>query len=219
MYIPEGYSPDKKYPIAVFLHGDGHNGNAPHQVVTGGEATFVKRSIIETDEDCIYIVPAAKSRWLTVPNDKNTVYPYLDYSMSDATPSATLNAVRDLLHECIDVMAIDENRVYLIGYSRGTMAGFYWLSEEPELFAGALLCCGASDPASAHKYKDVPIWAFIGDKDPLVSTERFKAVFDAYKAAGGNGKFTFFEGGEHSLKSYMHAEAGVLEWLFSQKKA
>ena len=218
MYIPSGFSKDKKYSVALFMCGDGGNGKTPEQIVGGNESVFVNRGIIETDEDCIYIVPAPTSRWLTVPNDTHTVYPYGRYSLSDATPSAEFKAVRQLFGECLDTMPIDSDRAYFMGYSRGTMAGFYWLAEEPELFAAATLCCGASDPQSAHLYKDVPIWTFIGSNDELVSIPDFKAVYDAYTAAGGNGRYTCYEGGTHSLKEYLARDTDVLDWLFSKSK-
>ena len=99
------------------------------------------------------------------------------------------------------------------------MAGFYWLANDPDLFAGAILCCGASDPNVAELYKNTPIWMFIGGSDANVSAERFKAVYDAYTAAGGNGKYTEYAGAGHSLKYYLANQEGVVEWLFSQTKA
>ena len=218
LYLPQNYDPAKKYPTIVFMSGDGGINDPIDEVIGGNEAVYLNRCIIE-GEDCIAIVPFMPSRWLTVPNDSGTVYPYKDYSMSDATPSYAFNEMRNLLSECIDTLAVDENRVYYIGYSRGAMAGFYWLANDPKLFAGAILCAGATDVNAAEKYKDVPVWMFIGSADTLVDVARFKSVYDAYEAAGGNGQFTSFTGGDHSLKAYMIAQQGVVEWLFSKTKA
>ena len=212
------YDPSKKYPIITFMSGDGAIEDALDETVGGNESVYLNKSIIE-GEDCICIVPYMSGKWLTVPNDTGTVFPYKDYSMSDAKPSIDFEEVRRLLADCIDTLAVDKDRVYFIGYSRGAMAGFYWLADDPDLFAGAILCCGASDPNAAAIYKDTAVWMFIGGSDTKVDVNRFKAIYDAYVAAGGDGKYTEYPGADHSLKYYLANQEGVVEWLFSQTKA
>ena len=218
LYIPRNYDPSKKYPIITFMSGDGAIEDALDETVGGNESVYLNKSIIE-GEDCICIVPYMSGKWLTVPNDTGTVFPYKDYSMSDAKPSIDFEEVRRLLADCIDTLAVDKDRVYFIGYSRGAMAGFYWLADDPDLFAGAILCCGASDPNAAAIYKETAVWMFIGGSDTKVDVNRFKAIYDAYAAAGGDGKYTEYPGADHSLKYYLANQEGVVEWLFSQTKA
>lgn len=217
MYVPEGFDKNKEYPLVMFLHGDGGNGLTPENIRIGGEAVIARRAILE-GEDCIVIVPAAPSRWLSVPNDKKVVYPYLDYAMEDATAERPLILAETLLDECIGSSFVDDDRVYLLGYSRGTMGSLYLLSKTPEKFAAVVVCCGASDVDSAYKYREVPLWMFMGDADELVDYEREKAVFDAYALAGGEGTFTRCYGAGHGLTSFLNTEEGIIEWLFSQKR-
>ncbi len=217
IFMPDNYDKNKKYPVILFLHGDGSNGATVDTVIQGTESTVVKRALIE-GEDCIAIVPVARSPWLVVPNDKNVVYPYKKYSMQDAAPSNQLLAVEKLLVDCIENLAIDASRVYLAGYSRGTMAIWYLLQKTPERYAAATVCCGAGDPDVAYKFKDVPIWVFMGNADPLVSFNDIQAIFDAYEQEGGNGEFTVCQGGNHDVSRWLFAEKNLINWLFSCSK-
>lgn len=112
IFIPDDYDAAKKYPLMMFLHGDGSNGQSVEKILLGEEAVTVRRALVEKGE-CIVIVPAAPSPWLIVPNDANVVYPYRSYSMDDAAPSAHLLAAEKLLDECIAHLRVDESKVYL----------------------------------------------------------------------------------------------------------
>ncbi|MBO4572140.1 MAG: hypothetical protein J5762_00005 [Clostridia bacterium] len=218
LYVPEDLDTTKEYPLLMYLHGDGENGMAPYDVVTGAEV--VKRTLVEGKEAFI-LVPSASSPWLGVPNDSvpdSTRYPYHSYSMADdATPSGQLLAAEALMDELIADREIDNGRVYISGYSRGTMACWYLLNEHPEKYAAAIVCCGAGDPTIAENFKDVPLWIFHGTADPLVSYTDVRAIFDAYVAAGGvDGHFTACEGADHGVGNYVATENGLIDWLFSR---
>ena len=79
IFIPDDYDAAKKYPLMMFLHGDGSNGQSVEKILLGEEAVTVRRALVEKGE-CIVIVPAAPSPWLIVPNDANVVYPCLLYT-------------------------------------------------------------------------------------------------------------------------------------------
>lgn len=218
IFIPDDYDAAKKYPLMMFLHGDGSNGQSVEKILLDGEAVAVRRALVEKGE-CIVIVPVAPSPWLTVPNDANVVYPYRSYSLDDAVPSAHLLAAEKLLDECIAHLRVDESKVYLTGYSRGTMASWYLLSETPEKFAAAIVCCGAGDPDSAYKFKDVPVWLFMGDADPLVSYADICKLVSAYGEAGGaEMKFTVCRGAGHDVGTWIYKEEELIDWLFSKSK-
>lgn len=218
IFIPDDYDAAKKYPLMMFLHGDGSNGQSVEKILLGEEAVTVRRALVEKGE-CIVIVPAAPSPWLIVPNDANVVYPYRSYSMDDAAPSAHLLAAEKLLDECIAHLRVDESKVYLTGYSRGTMASWYLLSQTPEKFAAAIVCSGAGDPDSAYKFKEVPVWLFMGDADPLVSYGDICKIVSAYGDAGGaDMKFTVCRGAGHGVENWMYAEEELIDWLFSKSK-
>jgi predicted peptidase len=74
----------------------------------------------------------------------------------------------------------------------------------PELVAAAVPICGAGDPAMAETLKNIPIWAFHGDKDMTVPTRGSQDMVNAIEKVGGTkSKITIYEGVAH--ESYQKA--------------
>ena len=216
--LPDGYDKTKKYPLVVFYHGDGSNGKTAESVYTGGEFTAVQRALQENGQ-FIALVPVATKPWLGVPNDVGTVYPYRIYDMDkEGKPGEELIAADNLTDVCMENLAVDESRVYLCGYSRGTMASWYLLSQSPDKFAAAVLCCGMGDPKITERFKKVPVWLFMGTDDPLVSYRDMKEIYDSYENNGGKGRFTACSGAGHDLSAWLFNQTDIVDWLFAQKK-
>ena len=110
---------------------------------------------------------------------------------------------------------------------------------DPDYFAAAAPSAGSGlkrtedfiDPA---KIKDLPVWAFHGDKDGVCPIERDQKVFDEMKKLGGNMKFTIWHGDRHGVSSKMilggengttrlsgdrcDKEPDFMTWLFAQSR-
>ncbi|MDP0995760.1 prolyl oligopeptidase family serine peptidase, partial [Klebsiella pneumoniae] len=71
-----------------------------------------------------------------------------------------------------DEFPVDKRRMYVTGLSMGGFGSWGLLAEHPRLFAAAVPICGGGDVKSAETIKDIPIWAFHGDKDDAVNVER-----------------------------------------------
>jgi predicted peptidase len=61
---------------------------------------------------------------------------------------------------------VDKQRVHATG--NGTVL---LVAREPQLFASCVPVCGGVDFMDALRLRDVPIWAFHGDKDPIIPVE------------------------------------------------
>ncbi|MDD4872597.1 MAG: phospholipase, partial [Kiritimatiellae bacterium] len=70
----------------------------------------------------------------------------------------------------------------------------------------------------AEKIKNIPIWAFHGDKDTSVKPERSRMMIEAIRKSGGNPKYTEYEGVGHNCWTRTFSNPEVLRWLFDQKK-
>lgn len=217
LYIPYGYSTDKSYPILMYLHGDGENTWSAEDVALGECAEVAKRAVDEVG-DTIVFAPASDSSWVLTSNDVYKVYPFLNYPMAEARPSNQFNATMKLFDKCVDNLSVDEDRQYLNGYSRGTIASWYLLSVMPEKFAAAVLCCCIGDPELSVNYKDVPIWVFMGNADGNVAYNDVKEMYDNYEEAGGEGHFTTCIGGGHGISQWVAKEKDLITWLYSKKR-
>ena len=214
VFIPADYDTDVRYPVQMYLHGDGELGWTAKQVIEGDCAVSVRRAIKEI-HDTIIIVPTAKSSWLLVPNDVARVYPYHSYSMADAYESIHLQAAEKLFDEVCEKYSADPSRLYLSGYSRGTMASWFLLYRDIDRYAGALLCCGAGDPDVVENFQNTPVWLFTGQVDELVSTKDLKSLFNRYSEFG-DGRYTEYTAHGHGFSDMLETERNLISWLYSK---
>ena len=64
----------------------------------------------------------------------------------------------------------------------------------------------------------MPIWAFHGDRDPVVPVEDTRTMIAAVRKAGGRPKMTIYPGVKHNSWSATYGNPEVMAWLFAQKK-
>ena len=110
---------------------------------------------------------------------------------------------------------------------------------DPDFFAAAAPSAGSglrrTEPfIDPEKIKDLPIWAFHGDKDGVCPIEKDQVVFDEMKRLGGNMKFTTWAGDGHSVSKKMiiggdngstqfssdrcDRDTDFMRWLFKQRR-
>ena len=217
LYMPFEYDDETPTRFLTFLHGDGSNGQTAKDVISNTEATTVQMTL-EQYENTIILVCCAGSPWLNVPNDaapSSTRYPYKSYSMiDDAVPSRYLISLIKLMQEIENNLCVDMNKIYISGYSRGTMACWYLLNKFPTKYAAAILCCGAGDPHIAHTICETPIWLFHGTNDPLVDINGARDIIQAIRDEGGNPNFTEMQGSDHNFGAKLKNISGLLEWFY-----
>ena len=103
---------------------------------------------------------------------------------------------------------VDMYRIYILGHSMGGHGTYIFIQLDPDYFAAAAPSAGSGlrrtqefiDPA---KIKDLPIWAFHGDKDRVCPIEKDQKVFDEMKKLDGNMKLTVWKGDAHGVSKKM----------------
>jgi predicted peptidase len=205
----------KKYPLFLVLHGAGHRGNdnnkqiqktiGPHEILT-----YAKNQKTEV----IIIAPQVPQGefWVNVP------WWELSHDMPQM-PSSSMQMTIDLLNQCIKKMPVDTNRIYVTGLSMGGFGTWDILQRMPNLFSAAIPICGGGDAKLAGKIRNIPIWAFHGDKDKVVKASRSRDMIEAIKKAGGKPLYTEYKGIAHNSWKQTYADQEVLEWLFKQRKS
>ena len=135
--------------------------------------------------------------------------------------------------------AVDMKRIYVMGHSMGGHGSYIFIQLAPDYFAAAAPSAGSGlrrtqDFIDAEIIKDIPIWAFHGDKDGVCPIEKQRKVFAQVKALGGNMKMTTWAGDKHAISHKMIApgdngsteyssdrcdrESDFMTWLFKQKR-
>jgi predicted peptidase len=128
-----------------------------------------------------------------------------------------MQSVLELLHQLMVELPIDKSRLYVTGLSAGGYGTWEIIERRPDLFAAAIPICGCGDVALAARLKDLPIWAFHGDKDTAVEPQCTLVMIEAIRKAGGKPKVTIYPGVGHNCCDMTYANPAVLAWLFAQR--
>ena len=141
-----------------------------------------------------------------------------------------------------DLPAADLDRIYVLGHSMGGHGTYILLQLDPNYFAAAGASAGTglatTEPfIDARLIKDIPIWAFHGDKDPTCPYEKGQELFAAMVSVGGNFKVTTWAGDKHGgpvaakmitgsdngstqlASARVDPQPDFMTWLFAQTRA
>jgi predicted peptidase len=202
VFVPHDYDGKKEYPVILFLHGAGETKNP--------KAKKEGKMPVE-----VGIGPAIKKQEKTFP--AIVVIPRAE---GFGWGADTANAKRALamLDATMKEYKTDPKRVYLTGLSMGGMGTWSIATAEPDRFAAIVPICGRGDPSKAEKLKDLPVWAFHGDKDTAVNVSGSRDMIEAIKKAGGSPKYTEYPGVGHNSWDMAYGEKDLYPWLLKQKK-
>ena len=139
----------------------------------------------------------------------------------DAIPvSQNMALVLPLLDSVLEEFEgkVDLDRIYVVGFSMGGYGTWDLIVRHPGRFAAAVPVCGAGDPSKAEGIKDLPVWAFHGDKDGAVPVSGSREMVAALKKAGGEPKFTEFPGVGHNAWTPAWRNPELVAWLFDKTR-
>lgn len=88
----------------------------------------------------------------------------------------------------------------------------------PECLAAIVPICGGGMYWNAARLKNVPIWAFHGDSDPVVDKTESVKIVEAVKACGGSAKLKIYENCGHDAWSETYGNTEVYAWLLKNCK-
>lgn len=196
---PASVREGERYPLVLALHGRGGNTQA---------AAVLASDEMRKQYPCFVIAPVASRRHRWAVPESFTRLPGNDL----------LPAVLEAVDAALEKHPIDPDRVYVTGQSMGGFGTFGALAARPKLFAAAVPICGGWDPADAKRFADVPLWAFHGSKDSTVKPELSEKMIEALKAAGGEPKFTLYEGVGHNSWSRAYESLETWKWMFAQRR-
>ena len=192
-YIPEEIS---SHPALLLqLHGAGERGNGGadlDQVLVHGFSKIVSDQNLT---DCILVMPQC-------PTDSFWV--------------ARIESIRRFLDEMIRAFSADTSRIYLCGLSMGGFGTWYTAMAYPDLFAAIAPCCGGGMAWNAGVLT-MPVWAFHGLEDTVVSPVQTIEMVEQLKALGRDVRCSLYEGVGHGSWALAFTEP-TLRWLLEQKK-
>lgn len=194
IYLPKDYDANRRegFPVLLFLHGAGERGNDLSYVKKNGTPGFV-----ESMEDFPFILVSPQC------------------PAGEVWDSEQLMAVID---EVILNYKSDTTRIYCTGLSMGGYGTFALAAAYPWRFAAIAPVCGGGFPLTAERLKNIPVWAFHGDQDPVVPPSESKKMVDAVNFFGGQAKLTLYPGVGHNAWEPAYSDPELYRWLLQHKK-
>lgn len=218
--LPKDFSPKKRYPLFIFLHGAGERGSDNTKQLTHGASLFLNDTV-RTNFQAIIVFPqcSADSYWSNVQAGYNTISKSRIFTFkADGEPTKAMSLLLKLCNQLDKDYKIDTKRKYVGGLSMGGMGTFELVNRNPKTFAAAFAICGGANTATAPALKQTAWWIFHGLKDDVVNPQFSIDMANALKASGAEVKLTLYPEANHNSWDAAFAEPDLLPWLFSHVK-
>lgn len=197
-YVPKDAAPGEKLPLVVYMHGAGERGNADGSELDKAATHGYFKFIAQGKEYPVMMVSPQ------CPTDNywgsyiESLDRFLDYIIAENN--------------------VDVTRVYLTGYSMGGTATWLWSQACAERFAAIAPVCGEGISWYGGRLKDVPVRAFHGDCDTVVSPHQSLAMVSAINLYNKrtNASLTLFPGVAHNAWDYAHNDE-LIEWFLEHR--
>ncbi len=214
VYVPHEYTPEKEWPLIVFLHGAGERGDDGLKQTQVGIGAAIRLNPERFPAIVIFPQCPDGGFWDLI-----------------------LDPMETAIQQARADYRIDEKRIYLTGLSMGGYGTWIWGAVKADTFAALLPICGGGDVPQIEKLLDrklthdfggmeervkklatLPIWAFHGAKDPVVPPASSQQMVELVKKAGGNVKYTEFPHAEHNSWDDAYQDEDAIKWLLKQHK-
>ena len=173
VFVPDNYSPTKRYPLVLALSGSAGRGNDNRQQLEYSRfATSWADPVNQVKYPCFVVAPQCPiNAWWV--NDPIAV------------------TVSDLLDSLARQFTLDSNRLYVTGLSLGAWGTWDMIVRYPNRFAAAIPMSGGAayppgslDPARVILMGNTPIWNFHGASDLDTPVGFSREFIEGLKASG-----------------------------------
>jgi poly(3-hydroxybutyrate) depolymerase len=189
MYVPTKYDGARAYPLIVALHGLG-----------GTEDSFFEnydKQLPPLAEQHGYIVVAPLGYRVDGSYGWGLGTPPADPA-TRATQERSEQDVMEVLRLVRGQYRIDEQRIYLLGHSRGAIGTWKIAPKFPDIWTAIAPISGSGAPATLERIRHVPEIVVHGDADPTVNVQGSRAMVAQMKALGIEHQYIEVPGGNHS---------------------
>jgi hypothetical protein len=181
LYKPPGYSSNEsRYPLLLSLHSKGEVGDDLSELTSNNPEQMPSRLIYlnKWPQDLPFIV----------------LTPQLRPEKGDPDPKWGPQWPAEYIDEVVRYVTanfrVDMERIYVTGMSKGGIGTWTYASAYPEKVAAVIPISGRSDLTKACAMKNIPIWAFHGDGDRVVTPEYSIDMVNAIKSCQPSGIYT-----------------------------
>lgn len=195
LFVPQGYGEDRnaRWPLMIYLHGSGECGNDLALVTKWGPPAIVA---------------------------KHPGTPMLIASPQLPDGDWDVAKLDRLLADLRRTYRVDPARIYLTGMSLGGTATWHWALVHPDVFAAIAPVAAMATTQGAYRLKDLPIWAFHGDRDPVAPLRGDFEMVEAVRACGGSAapRFTVYADTDHYAWVQAYDDPAFWRWISEQRR-
>jgi predicted peptidase len=222
VYVPVDYTPQKTYPVLLFLHGAGERGDDGLRQTQVGLGAAIRHARDRFPFLVVFPQAHRETRWV------------------GEMAAQALQA----LEQTVTEFHGDPHRLYLSGISLGGYGTWSVAAQAVGRFAALVPVCGwvtlpradlpaewkaaflADNPfahapnpytAVASQIGQTPVWLFHGAADPLVSVDESRRMVVALQARGTEVKYTEYAGVGHEAWDQAYADPELIPWLLSHQ--
>jgi len=195
IFIPHEYSPTRRWPTILFLHGIGEAGKdgVKHVGVGLGPAIAENPGAFPF----IAIFPQSSGDW-----------------KGDKAETLALK----ILDQVSQDYSVDDGRVILTGLSTGGYGTWTLGAKHKAKFAALVPMCAYVNFDVVDQLTDVAIWCFHNAGDPFVSSGGSKEMCKRIKSLGGNVKYTQYGALGHDVWIRAYKDPALSAWMLSQHR-
>lgn len=195
LHRPRDHETREDWPLVLFLHGSGERGDDLSLVAREG---LPQRLADGLELPAVVVSPQCPA---------------------DQVWAQHFPALMALLERTIAEERVDPDRVVVTGLSLGGASVCHLATMHPERFAALAPICGPWSwyyvtPAMAQ----LPMWAFHGDADPVVSVDDSRRLVARVRELGGDARLSEYAGVGHGAWRPAYDDEAVLTWLVSQRR-
>ena len=206
LFLPESYDASKtnRWPLILFLHGIGENGTDVWKTAVHGPTKYIGK---HPDFPFILVSPQCP----------------IGHEWSD-------EIALGILDEVTAKYAVNTNRIYLTGLSLGGFGAWSLATFYPERFAAAAPICGGDgmigvivaakiNAKKGQALRNLPIWAFHCEGDPVVPVAESERMIQAVKDMGcKEAKLTIYPKAQHDAWTETYNNPELYRWFLAHER-
>ena len=225
IYVPPGYDASRTWPLIVTLHGGGRHGdNAGNAINAWMSRQPIVRAIQKNPErfPALVLIPRCPGGkiWAPVPPDPIQSAWRLAHHGRTPAPDAEAH-ITTAIDAAMAAYAVDERRITLTGHSMGGEGTIRYAALHAGRIAGIApsACSAVIVLEAAPVLSRMGVWILQGETDQLSTAELARRMVAALRDAGGEVRYTEYQGAGHGFADRVYGDAQVIRWLLNQKKA
>lgn len=207
------------YPLVIFLHGAGHKGRDNQvQLQVGGSLFLVDSNRKKFPGYVLFPQCPVVDAWTYFESytDSRTGKEKMTFPLRNSATEVMTTLVA-LIDSLLQVDAIDNKRIYVMGLSQGGMGVLEMAYRYPQLIAAGVSMCGAGNFKMVKAYSPVlSLWLFHGSRDEVIDVSYSRGFYRKLQNKIADVRYREYEGLHHDCWTKALQEPDLLSWLFSK---